>query len=98
MPAAARTCVSGANFSQIGEAGLEVPAGLDAAKVDVVTVGADDVLAFAQRLVGDHLDLGADRTDRAAARAEGLADLVGFRGTEVVAKLGEQLHLVQPVV
>ena len=59
MPAAASTCVPGANFSQVGEAGLEVAAGLDTAQVDVVAVGAHDVLALAQRVVGDHINFNA---------------------------------------
>jgi hypothetical protein len=79
MPAAAKTCVSPANFSQVGEASLEVPAGLHAAQVPVVAVGTDHVLALAQRFVGQHLDRRADRPDRAAVGTERLADLLGLR-------------------
>ena len=78
--------------------GLVVAAGLDAAQVDVVAVGADHVLALAQRLVGDHVDRDADRADRAARGAEGLADLLLLGRPEVLAEGLEELHLVQPVV
>src|SRR3954469_8297002 len=98
MPAAARTCVSRANFSQVGEAGLEVAAGLHAAQVPVVAVRADHVLAVAERLVGDHLDGRANRPDRAAVGAEGLADLLRLGRPEVPAEHGQELHLVEPVV
>ena len=66
--------------------------------MDVVAVGADHVLALAQRLIGQHLDRRADRPDRAAVGAEGLADLLGLRGPEVPAERREELHLVEPVV
>src|SRR5436305_14968881 len=98
MPAAARTCVAFANLAKIGEAGLVVPPGLHAAQVPVVAIRADNVLAFAQRLVGDHLDRRSDRPDRAAVGAEGLTDLVRLRGPERLTEHGEELHLVQPVV
>src|SRR6184192_232485 len=98
MPAAIGTCVSFANFSQIREAGLVVAAGLDTAEVDVVAVGADHVLALAQRLVRDHLDRGADRAYRAAGGPEGLADLLLLGRPEVLAEGLEELHLVEPVV
>src|ERR671937_2499067 len=98
IPAAGRTCVSFANFSQIGEPGLVVAACLDAAEVDVVAVGADDVLPLAQRLVGDHLHSGADRADRAALGAEGLADLLLLGWPEVLAESLQELHLVEAVV
>src|SRR6476659_5303040 len=98
MPAARRTCVSWANFSKVGEARLVVADGLNAAKVDVVPVRADDVLALAQRLVRDHVDRDADRADRAAVRAEGVADLLGLGRPERLAELGQELHLVEPVV
>ena len=86
MPAALRTCVSFANFSQIREPGLVVTAGLDTAEVDVVAVGADHVLALAQRLVRDHLDRGADRADRAAGGPESLTDLSRLGRPEVLAE------------
>ena len=98
MPATVRACVSFANFSQIREPGLVVTAGLDTAEVDVVAVGADHVLALAQRLVRDHLDRGADRADRAAGGPEGLADLLLLGRPEVLAESLEELHLVEPVV
>src|SRR5512138_3039574 len=98
MPSAVGTCVSFANLPEIREPGLVVAARLDAAKVDVVAVGADHVLALAQRLVGDHLDRGADRADRAAARAEGLTDLLRLGRPEVLAEGLEELHLVEAVV
>src|SRR2546421_6306680 len=98
MPAAASTCVSFANFSQVGEARLVIPPRLDAAEMPVVAVCADDVLAFAKRLVGDHLDAGADRTDRAAFGAESLADLLLLCRAKVFAERGQQLHFVEAVV
>src|SRR5215218_420329 len=98
MPTAGRTCVSFANLSQIREPRLVVAAGLDTAKVDVVAVRADHVLALAQRLVCDHLDRDPDRTDRAAVGAEGLANLLWFCRPEVLAEGLEELHLVEPVV
>src|SRR4029079_939222 len=98
MRAAVRTCVSFANFAQIGEPGLEVATGLDAPKVHVVAVRADHVLALAQRLGGDYVDGDAERADRATARPEGLADLLGLGRAEVLAKRLQQLHLVEPVV
>src|SRR4029450_4280558 len=98
MPATVRTCVSFANFSQIREPGLVVAAGLDTAEMDVVAVSADHVLALAQRLVRDHLDRDADRADRAAAGAEGLADLLWFCRPEVLTEGLEELHLVESVV
>src|SRR5439155_13191671 len=98
MPAAVRTCVSLANFSQVGETGLEVAPGLDAAEVSVVTVGAHDVLALPQSVVRDHLDRGADRADRAAFRSEGLLDLLRLCGPEVLPEHGQELHLVETVV
>src|SRR3954469_12745023 len=98
MPAAARTCVSFANFSKIGEPGLEVASGLHPAEVDVVAVGGDHVLAFAQRLVGDHVDRYPDRADRAARRAERLPNLLLLGRTELLAQRLEELHLVEPVV
>src|ERR1043166_1774192 len=98
MPSTARTCVAFANLSQIGEASFEVAAGLDAAEVPVVLIRADDVLALAEGIVGDHLDRGAHRADRASLRTERLPDLLGLGGPEVLAKRGEQLHLVEPIV
>src|ERR1041385_3135067 len=98
MPSAIRTCVSFANFSQIREPRLVVTAGLDAAEVDVVAVGADDVLALAQRLVRDPLDRRADRADRAPFRSEGPLDLLLLGRPEVLAEGLEELHLVEPVV
>src|SRR5215211_3623269 len=98
MPAAARTCVSGANLSEVGEASLEVPAGLHAAQVAVVAVGTDHILALAQGFVGHHLDRRADRPDRATVRAEGVTDLLRLSGPEILAKGSQKLHLVEPVV
>src|SRR5437762_13624032 len=98
MPATVRACVSFANFSQIREPGLVVTAGLDTAEVDVVAVGADHVLALAERLVRDHLDRNADRADRAAGGPECLVDLLLLGRPEVLAEGLEELHLVEPVV
>src|SRR5919202_940910 len=98
MPAALRTCVSFANFSQIREPRLVVAPGLDAAKVNVVAVGADHVLPLAQRLVRDHLDGDPDRADRAALGPEGLADLLLLGRPEILPESLQKLHLVEPVV
>jgi hypothetical protein len=98
MPSVARTCVAFANFSQIGEASLEIAARLDAAKVPVVPVRAHDVLPFPQCVVCNHLDRHADRADRATLGAEGLADLLLLGRPEVLAQGGQELHLVEPVV
>src|SRR6185312_15235411 len=98
MPTAARTCVSGPNFSQVGEARLEVPSGLDASQVPVVAVGADDVLAFSKRLVREHGDRRTDRADGAAVGTEGFADLLRLSGPEVAAERCEELHLAEAVV
>ncbi len=43
-------------LADVGEARLEVAAGLDAAQVPAVAVRAGDELALAQRLVGDDGD------------------------------------------
>src|SRR5512133_121669 len=98
MPAAVRTCVSFANFSQIEKARRIVAASLDATEVIVVAVRAHDVLALAQGLVREHLDRCAYRPDRPAGSSEGLADLVLLGGPEVLAEGLEELHLVEPVV
>src|SRR5215210_172324 len=98
MRVAVRTCVSFANFSQVGEPRHEVAAGLDTAEVDVVAVGADDVLALAERLVREHLDRGPDGADRAAPRAEGLTDLLLFGWPEIFTQSLKQLHFVEAVV
>src|ERR671936_1429774 len=98
MPAAARTCVSFANFSQIGEARLEVTAGLDAAQMPVVPIRPYDVLALAKRLVSDHLDRGADGPDRAALGAERLSNLGLLGRSEVLAERRQQLHLVEAII
>src|SRR5215210_1875391 len=98
MPAAAQTCVSFANFAQVGEPRLVVPAGLNASEVDVVAVGADDVLTLAQRFIREHVDRGPDRSDRAAAGTERLADLLWLRRPEVLPERLEKLHLVEAVV
>src|SRR6266480_3796951 len=98
MPSAARTCVSFANFSQISEPWLKIAPGLDAAQVSVVTIGTNDVLAFAEGLVRDHVDVDPDRADGAALGAERLDDLGVFCGAEVFTERREELHLVQAVV
>src|SRR5919201_3684552 len=98
MPSAARTYVSFANFSQVREAGLVVAACLHAEQVRVVSVGTYDVLPLTQRLVGDHLDAGADGPDRASFGTERLADLPVLGRPEVLAQHGQELHLVESVV
>src|SRR5438270_4732716 len=98
MPAAARTCVSGANFSQVDESSLKIPLRRDAPEVPAVAVRAHDILAFAQSLVREHVDRGVARSDRAALGAEDLADLLLFGQPEVGPELCQELLLVQPVV
>src|SRR3954462_15044772 len=98
MRAAGRTCVSFAYFSQIREPRLVVTAHLHAPEVDVVAIGADDVLALSQRLVRDPVDRDADRADRTPARAESLTDLVGLGRPEGLAEGLQEFHLVETVV
>ena len=98
LAAAVRARVPLAHLAQVGEARLEVAAGLHAAQMPVVAVRPDDELALPQRLVGDDLDRDAHRPDRPAVRAECLADLVRIGGPEPLPERGEQLHLVEPVV
>src|SRR5512133_2147348 len=98
MPTAARTCVSGPNFSQISKARLEVASSLDASQVPVVAVGADDVLAFAKRLVREHGDRHTDRADGATVGTEDFTDLLRLSGREVAAERREELHLAETVV
>ena len=71
--AAVRAAVALARLADVGEARLEVAAGLDAAQVPAVAVRAGDELALAQRLVGDDLALEADRAERAAGSAPNAA-------------------------
>src|SRR5207247_3259149 len=98
MPSAARTCVSFANFSYIGKMRLETAPRLHAAQVPVVTIGTNHVLPFAERLVGDHLDCGVNRADRATVRSEDVPNLCVLGQPEVLAERREELHLVQAVV
>ena len=80
--AALRARVAVLRLADVGEGRLVVAAGLDAAEMLAVLVRAGDVLALAERLVGDHLDVDADRAERAAARAERAADLLVGRRPE----------------
>src|SRR5207249_3695037 len=81
--AALGAAVAFARLAQVGEARLEVTARLNPAEVVVVAVRADDILALLERFVGDHLDRGADRADRAARRAERGPDLLFLGGPEI---------------
>ena len=63
-------------LADVREARLVVASRLDAADVPAVTIRARDELTLAERLVRDHLDRDAERPDRAAVRAECLADLL----------------------
>ena len=78
--------------------GSVVAPGLDAAEVPAVAVCARDELPFAKRLVGDDLDVDADRAERAASRAERGADLVVGRRTHGGVEGARGLALVEPVV
>ena len=84
--------------AQVGESRLEVAPGFDAAQMPAVAVGAGDELTLAQRLVGDDPPLEADRPERAAARAEGLADLVLGRRPRPHAERGIELRGLDAVV
>src|SRR5215831_12649134 len=79
--AALRAGVPVLRLADVGEGRFVVAAGLDAAEVPAVLVRPRDELALAERLVGDHLDVDADRPDRAAARPERVADLLLGRRT-----------------
>ena len=59
--AALWTHVAFAWLAEVGEAGLVVAPGLDAAQVPAVAVRSGDELPFAQGLVGNHRALEADR-------------------------------------
>ena len=83
---------SPAGLADVGERRLVVAARLDAAQVPAVLVRAGDVLALAERLVGDDLDVDSDRAERAATGAERSADLVVRRRPE--RGLEERLELL----
>src|SRR5207244_13018438 len=74
------------------------PTRLNPAAVPAVLVRAADVLALAERLLGDHLDIDTDRAERASSRSEGGTDLVLGRRPE--RRLEERLELLgaEPVV
>ena len=80
MPAAASTCVPGANFSQIGEAGFEVAAGLDAAQVDVVALpGVEQQADEAARALDEAgVEVLLDDRDARAGEKFADADLIGI--------------------
>ena len=68
--AALRAGISFLGVPQVGPGGgAPVAAGLDAEQMPAVPVGAGDVLALAQHLVGDDLAVVADRPEGAAVRA-----------------------------
>src|SRR6185437_2652013 len=75
-----------------------VTARLDPAEMLAVLVRAGDVLALAKRLVGDHLEVDADRAQGASPCTECGADLLVGRRAERA--LEERLELLgaEPVV
>src|SRR5439155_14360596 len=68
-PAALRAGVAVLRLADVGEGGLVVTAGLDAAEMPAVLVRPGDELALAKRRVGHHLDAAPDRPERAPAAA-----------------------------
>src|SRR5579863_9147501 len=96
--AADRAAVAFLRLADVGEAGLEVAAVLDAAEVPPAAVRAGDELAVAERLVGDHLALEPDRPERAGVGAERGADLLDGRRAHGLVDRGEELRLLEPVV
>src|SRR6476660_5677882 len=96
--AVVRTGIARLRLADVGERGLVFASRLDAAQVPAVFVRAGHVLALAQRLVGDDLDLAADRAHRAAPGTEGGADL-GFRRRRE-GRLEDRLELLgaEPVI
>src|SRR4029079_13458575 len=93
-----RTRIPLPRLPQVGEARLEVASGLHAEEMPAGAVRTGDELALAQRVVGDHLAVEADRAERARIGAERGANLVLGRRAEVGAERGQHLHLLEPVV
>src|SRR5205823_1268906 len=93
-----RAGVSLNRLPDVCETGLVVAAGLDPAQVPAVPVRSRDELPLLQRLVRDHLDFRAERSERPAARAEGGLDLIVGRWPEGAAQDPEQLRFAEPVV
>ncbi len=96
--AALRARVAVLGLADVGERRLVVAARLDAAEMLAVLVRAGDVLALAERLVGDHLDVDPDGPERASTGAEGGADLVVRSGTECRLEQGLELLGAELVV
>ena len=97
-PAALGAGVALLGLANVREARRVVAARLDPAQVPPGAIGAGDVLALAQRLVGDDLAGEPDRAERAALGAEAGLDLLVGRGHEVGAERGRELRLLEPVV
>src|SRR5581483_10728950 len=91
--AAVRARVALAGLAQVGEPRRVVAAGFDAAQVEAVAVRPGHVLPLAERLVGHHLAGEADGPERAAARAEGLPDLLVGRRPRGGRERVEELRL-----
>src|SRR5205823_14894090 len=68
---------------EVGETRLVVAPGLDPAEVEAGAVRTRDVLALVESLVGNHLAVEADRTDRPRVGAEHLLDLLLGRRPEI---------------
>src|SRR6266700_2020013 len=96
--AALRAGVAVLRLPDVDEGWVVVAAGLDAAEVPSVLVGACDVLALPECLVRDHVDLDADRPEGASARPEGVANLLVRRGPEGRLEEGLELLRTEPVV
>src|SRR5262245_60351533 len=93
-----RAAIALERLAEVGERGLVVAPGLDAAEMEAVSVRAGDELALVQCQIGEHLALEADRAKRTARRTEGGTDLLVGRRPGTGLQRREELRLRQPVV
>src|SRR5262249_48521606 len=96
--AALRACFARLYRVKIHEPRLEIPARDDAAEMDPLAVGADDVRPTLQGLVGQDRHAGTDGSDRAHGGAQRTAHLVGMRRSELLPESAGELALVDRVV
>src|SRR3989449_10901019 len=83
---------------KIHEPRVEIPARDDAAEMEPLAVGADDVCPTLQALVGQDRHAGADGSNRAHGGAQRTAHLVGMRRSELLPERARELALVDRVV